>query len=80
MKPSEYFKRQCWISFEPNEITVPATAQLVGADHLLWGSDWPHPEGHDDAVNKMKRNVAPLPEEDQRKILGENALAMYGLS
>ena len=80
MKPREYFKRQCWISVEPNETTVPATAQLVGADHLLWGSDWPHYEGHTDALHKMRRNVAPLPEEDQRKILGENALTMYGLS
>ena len=80
MKPGEYFKRQCWISNEPNEVTVAATAQLVGADRLLWGSDWPHSEGHANAVGKMKRNVASLPEEDQRKILGENALAMYGLS
>ena len=80
LKPSEYFKRQCWISIEPNETTVPATAQLVGADRLLWGSDWPHVEGHADAVGKMKGNVASLPENDQRKILGENALAMYGLN
>jgi predicted TIM-barrel fold metal-dependent hydrolase len=33
-----------------------------------------------DAVGKMKKNVAPLPEEDQKKILGENALALYGIS
>ena len=80
MKPSDYFKRQCWISFEPNETSVPATAQLVGADCLFWGSDWPHAEGHTEPLRKMKRNVASLPEEDQRKILGENALTMYGLS
>ena len=80
MKPSDHFKRQCWISTEANETTAPYTAQLVGADRLLWGSDWPHSEGHADAVGKMKRNVASLPEEDQRKILGENALTMYGLA
>ena len=57
-----------------------AMAQLVGAGRLLWGSDWPHYEGHTNAFSKMKRNVAALLEEDQRKILGENALAMYGLS
>ena len=80
MKPSDYFKRQVWISIEPNERSVPALAQVAGADRLIWGSDWPHSEGHMDAVSKMKKNVAPLPEEDQRKILGENALALYGLS
>ena len=79
MKPSDYFKRQIWISIEPDETTAPYTARLVGADRLLWGSDWPHVEGHTEPVGKMKRNVASLPEEDQRKILGENALAMYGL-
>ena len=80
MKPSDYFKRQCWISIEPNETTVPATAQLVGSDRLIWGSDWPHVEGHIEPVGKMKKNVASLPQEDQRKILGENAMTMYGLS
>ena len=80
MKTSDYFKRQIWISIESNETTAPATVQLVGADRLLWGSGWPHSEGHTDAVRKMKSNVAPLPEDDQKKILGENALAMYGLS
>ena len=80
MKPSEYFKRQVWISIEPNERSVPTLAQVAGADRLIWGSDWPHSEGHLDAVGKMKKNVAPLPEEDQKKILGENALALYGIS
>ena len=80
MKPSEYFKRQIWMSFEPNETSVAATAQLVAGDRLLWGSDWPHYEGHTDSVRKMKRHIASLPENDQKKILGENALAMYGLN
>lgn len=79
MKPSEYFQRQCWISAEPNETSIAAMAQLVGADRILWGSDWPHPEGHTEPVRKVKEKIASLSEEDQRKILGENALAMYNL-
>ncbi len=77
MKPSEYFKRQCWISAEPVEQGIDVVAQIVGTDRFTWGSDWPHPEGHTDPLRKVKENIASLPEADQRRILGENALALY---
>ena len=77
MKPSDYFKRQCWVSAEPTENAIAAMAQLVGADRFLWGSDWPHTEGHMEPVCKVKEQIAPLSEADQRKILGENALTLY---
>ena len=80
MKPSEYFKRQCWISAEPTEKALGAIAPIVGTDRFLWGSDWPHPEGHIDPVSKVKSNIADLPESDQRKILGENALELYRIA
>lgn len=79
MSPSDYFKRQCWISAEPNEKGLGFIAELVGPDRFMWGSDWPHPEGHTDPLGKVKQNIVGLPEEDRRKILGENALSMYGL-
>ncbi|HLY37478.1 MAG TPA: amidohydrolase family protein, partial [Candidatus Binatia bacterium] len=46
MKPSEYFRRQCWISFDPDESTLAFTAnhRLVGADRIIWASDYPHPD------------------------------------
>ena len=46
MKPSDYFKRQCWISFDPDESLLKATAEhpLVGADRIIWASDYPHPD------------------------------------
>lgn len=79
MKPTDYFKRQVWLSVEPNETSVPAMCEILGPDHLIWGSDWPHYEGHTDSLNKMKKNVSTLTEQTQRKILGLNALTMYGL-
>ena len=44
--PSEIFRRQCWISFDPDESTLPFTARspLVGADRIVWASDFPHPD------------------------------------
>ena len=77
MKPSDYFRRQCWISAEPIERGLGVVAQLVGTDRFMWGSDWPHPEGHMEPVRKIKENITSLSEGDQRKVLGENALALY---
>ena len=46
MKPSEYFRRQCYISFDPDESALPlaATSPLCGADRIVWASDFPHPD------------------------------------
>ena len=43
MLPSEYMKRQCWISFDPDEAMLRITAEspLVGADRIIWASDYP---------------------------------------
>ena len=78
-RPSEYFERQCWVSGETDEKTFPAMAQLVGAHKLLWGSDYPHAEGHAEPVEELKQTIEGLSEEDQRKILGENAVRLYNL-
>jgi predicted TIM-barrel fold metal-dependent hydrolase len=44
LTPSETFRRNVWVApfFEDD---VPALAGLIGADHVLNGSDYPHPEG-----------------------------------
>ena len=46
MLPSEYMRRQCWISFDPDEAMLGITAEspLVGADRIIWASDYPHPD------------------------------------
>ena len=42
LRPSEYFARQCAISFEVDERTLPALAPFVGPERIVWGSDYPH--------------------------------------
>jgi predicted TIM-barrel fold metal-dependent hydrolase len=42
-KPSDIFKRHVWVAPFPEE-DVPGLANLIGADHVLMGSDWPHAE------------------------------------
>ena len=34
-KPSYYFKRQCWVSFEPEEWNLAACAEWLGTDRVI---------------------------------------------
>jgi predicted TIM-barrel fold metal-dependent hydrolase len=45
LSPSEYFARQCYVG--ASFLAPPELAQLdrIGADRVLWGSDYPHREG-----------------------------------
>ncbi|MGO9875521.1 MAG: amidohydrolase family protein [Acidimicrobiia bacterium] len=80
LAPSEYFARQCWISFEIDEPTLPALAPFIGNDRIVWGSDYPH---HDStfpgAVAKLRDTLASLTMPVQERILGANALECYQL-
>jgi predicted TIM-barrel fold metal-dependent hydrolase len=44
LTPSEYFARQCVISSDPEDKLVGWTVSRVGADRVLWASDFPHPD------------------------------------
>ncbi len=80
LRPSEYFARQCSISFELDEATLPALVPFVGAERIVWGSDYPH---HDatfpGAVDAIRRTVAPCATATQVRVLGLNAKQVYGL-
>jgi predicted TIM-barrel fold metal-dependent hydrolase len=80
-KPSEYLLGgQFYYSFETDESTLPYVIERVGADQLLyasdyphWDSDWPHTVesllGRDDVSDAYKR-----------QILGENPQRFYGFA
>ncbi|HUY63690.1 MAG TPA: amidohydrolase family protein [Acidimicrobiales bacterium] len=81
-EPSEYFRRQCWISFDPDESTLAFTASspLCGADRIVWASDYPHPDAtYPGVTGELRRAVASLSPEQQRRITADNAAALYGL-
>jgi len=44
LKPSEYFGRQCVISTDPDDDLAAHAISTVGADHVVWASDFPHPD------------------------------------
>jgi predicted TIM-barrel fold metal-dependent hydrolase len=77
--PSEYFARQCYVSFEPEEWNLAACAQYLGTDRVLWASDYPHPEYHPEVVKELRHSIESLAEDDRRKVIGANAIEAYRL-
>ncbi len=78
--PSEYFRRQCFISADPDETAAPYIIDHVGADCFMWATDYPHPDHPGTWVRALERFVKPLSEETRVKVLGGNVTRLYGLT
>jgi len=80
--PSEYFRRQCWISFDPDEAMMAMTAQspLVGAERIIWASDYPHPDAKFPGVTEeLAEALEGLSFGQKRAITSESAIALYAI-
>ena len=74
----EQFHDQVWVSFDPDEKALPAMVGLLGDQRFVWASDYPHFDAtFPGATAELREVIAPLPEESQRRILGENARRLY---
>jgi len=68
--PIDTFRRHFWV--HPfHEDDVPSVVEAVGADHVLFGSDFPHPEGLADPVSFI-RELDGLAPDVVEKIMGGN--------
>ncbi len=78
-EPGFYFDRQCYISVDPDEKTTAAMVELLGEDHFVWASDFPHIDAEYGPVEELKEQLGGLSERARRKILGDNAVKIYNL-
>ncbi len=80
LKPSEYFLRQGYISFDPGERTTAAMTQFIGHERMVWASDFPHSDAqYPGVVEELREHSAALPPAARAGLLGLNALRLYGL-
>ncbi len=77
--PSYYFKRQCFISADPDERSIAAMTQLVGEDKFFWATDYPHPDHPGNYLEELRQMVEPMTESARRGVLGENVERAYKL-
>jgi predicted TIM-barrel fold metal-dependent hydrolase len=78
MKPSEYVKRQCVISADPDEPGLDAIIDFFGDKNLVWNTDYPHPDAPDPAQVLPWFQAQPISDESKRKILWDNSVRLYG--
>jgi len=77
--PSEYFRRQCFVTLEPGEPGLTEVVRCIGDDNLLFGTDFPHLDQHTMVVEEVLALRASLPETTLRKVLWDNPARFYGL-
>jgi predicted TIM-barrel fold metal-dependent hydrolase len=79
-RPSFYFKRNVWVSADPDEKSLAAMVELCGSDRFVWASDFPHPDHTADYLEDLERMVEQIPEHKRGDLLGDNVRRIYNLS
>jgi predicted TIM-barrel fold metal-dependent hydrolase len=78
MKPSELCRRQVHVTFQNDPVGVH-NRTFTGVEALLWGSDYPHPEGtwprSRAYVDEQLKDVA---EDERRAMAGGTAARLFG--
>lgn len=79
MKPTQYWKRQFYATFEDDGIGVQ-TRDLIGMETLMWGNDYPH---HDsiwpNSPKILDEIFAGVPNADRFAMTVGNVAKLYGL-
>jgi predicted TIM-barrel fold metal-dependent hydrolase len=79
LKPSEYFRRQCYAVMECEEDVAKYVIDFMGDENLLMSTDYPH---HDSPFPHGVDTFLGLPgisAESKRKILWDNGAKLFGL-
>jgi predicted TIM-barrel fold metal-dependent hydrolase len=75
--PCETFREHVWVMpFYEDELSK--VVDCIGVDRMIFGSDWPHPEGFADP-QEYAGDLASFSPADQRKILRDNLRSLAGV-
>ena len=78
--PREYWERHVWIAPSSTRQGEVAMRHEIGVDRMMFGTDYPHPEGTWPNTQQWIRHAfTGVPEEEARWMLGENTIRCYGL-
>jgi predicted TIM-barrel fold metal-dependent hydrolase len=69
--PIAQFKHNVWVN-PFHEDDLPGLIDEMGADHIIFGSDFPHPEGLADPCSYVGHLPEALSDDDVAKIMGGN--------
>jgi predicted TIM-barrel fold metal-dependent hydrolase len=74
--PLDTIRKHVWTTPYLEE-DLAALAELIGVEHILFGSDWPHGEGVAQPLDFTKE-LAGFEEAAQQRIMHDNALELLG--
>jgi len=78
MRPSEYFDRNCFIGASNTRRRELAKRYEIGVGNIMWGNDFPHPEGTWPHTRRWLRNAFhDIPVDETQAMLGGNTAACY---
>lgn len=79
MKPSAYFDRNVWVGASVTSREDIENRAAIGVGNVMWGSDFPHPEGSWPETRRfLDESFRGIPEAEARTMLGLNAAHVYG--
>jgi predicted TIM-barrel fold metal-dependent hydrolase len=80
LTPKEFFQRNIYATMWFEHSNLPNLVAAVGEDNILFETDFPHPTClFPDPLTTAARHMRDLDDRARRKILGENAMELYGL-
>lgn len=80
MRPSEYFRRQVYACYFYEEHAVRHDLDAIGADNVLFETDYPHPVClYGNVRDKIRAGLDERTETEADKLLWTNAARLYGV-
>ena len=79
IKPSEYFKRQCFVNFWFEDLG-PKMRHVIGLQSIMWESDFPHGTGtYPNSRACIDHCMGDWTEAERRQVLVDNPVKLYHL-
>lgn len=78
-RPSELFRRQCYVSVEPEEELCKYVVAEIGDENLVLSTDWPHDDSRFPHSIDTFLALPHLSMETKRKVLWDNCARLYNL-
>jgi predicted TIM-barrel fold metal-dependent hydrolase len=79
-RPSDYWHNHCYATFQNDRLGL-SQLDLIGADRVMWASDYPHSEGSYGYSRAAMKTVVDMVGEDKaRAILGQTAIKLFKLT
>jgi predicted TIM-barrel fold metal-dependent hydrolase len=80
LRPSEYWRRNCYATFQMDPLGM-SELRFIGADRIMWATDYPHSEGAFGYGHAAVRAVVDaVPPDAAREILGATAAKVFRLN